>query len=258
MDSQEAQVRSQGPTQDRHRNRRQGEQVCFALRPLSQTFHLLTGGCRSRHNSTDCLFLSKLPPELRNRVYALVLGDRAVHVQRTSMRPLKLQQHICLVAHEQSVSQEQYTQHHKACFQADSRPPLALLRTCRQVHDEASLIPYATTNYIVESWTFTSFMRRLKNQQRKAIKKLSIFGLANRSYWDQLFWPTEIKDFANLTHLSIVAIGNASGAGYGRFKGLEIIARLPMERIAFTLSEEILKDMPAVRARLANNDRLPL
>ena len=131
---------------------------------LSAPLPRLTNICSYDKNASESPLLS-LPPELRNRVYRLVLGGRAIHLEMKKGR-------ICHAICQCSVTEEELTKSDRSAPQPafgalyDSRHEqcgfsfsnellnavrhhlsLTLLLTCRQIHEEAALIPFANNTF---------------------------------------------------------------------------------------------------------------
>ena len=131
----------------------------------------------SVRNSTDSPFF-KLPPELRNRIYRLVLGDRPIHVRARTLRThSKSKLSFCKAAdtglapavktneqssavhvyrsklHRYGPPSSSYDQLHRACLRTShaAAAPISqildLVLVSRQIHREAALIVFASNRF---------------------------------------------------------------------------------------------------------------
>jgi len=122
-------------------------------------------------NFTESLFF-RLPPELRNRIYTLLFGNRTIHIREKQLGDPadvpNVELSFCTVQHDQ-VEVEIYTLeghkykplksydglHHAYVDHPWSWPPpdprlfrtLQFLGVCRQIYQEAALIPFATNTF---------------------------------------------------------------------------------------------------------------
>lgn len=159
----------------------------------------------------------RLPPELRNKIYRLLLGGITVHVGGSPTR-ITVKRRIVGV-----VCIKEYCElHFAACWAGDSLGllrqltgaahshsslistsggdwapcdtnfinychaksfslDLQLLRVCRQVHNETALIPYAENNFIfadgIDSDFRRVFRKRFNRNQRGAIQTAAVLNI---------------------------------------------------------------------------------
>lgn len=155
-------------------------------------------------NASSCLL--RLPQELKNRIYELVLGGQFIHVQR-KRKENKFFHRLCQAkisekeAHETFAaskglwfSEDIRDRHHACydvsmirqdCFRCPSHfdPPtepyavlsLALLRCCRQTYQETRSITFSANTWSFTCpWDFLSFCLFSMNSRVPFIRKLAI------------------------------------------------------------------------------------
>ena len=111
--------------------------------------------------------------------------------------------------------------------------PVALLQTCRQVHSEAALIPFATVNYIIESSAFETFIRSMLTVQKAALKQLTlVMGVGGFSSHVQ-FRPSILYTLTGVQHLTLI-IGDSMMNNHPLHR-LEKLARLPLRTVNILL-----------------------
>ncbi|RMY26072.1 hypothetical protein D0867_00296 [Hortaea werneckii] len=164
-------------------------------------------------NNRDSSFL-RLPPEIRNRIYDLALGNRVIHIgtgtqseaptPKASPSPpfIKFVHVICngsvdaerdIWGNSEDTSQAEvpsyyaYYAGHSQCTEllkcaqkkrATHSLPMSLTRVWRDIHREAALIPYVNNTFAFENVAeLELFIKRsLLAPQRAAIKSLQIYG----------------------------------------------------------------------------------
>ena len=93
--------------------------------------------------------LLRLPPEIRNSIWAYVLGGKV-------LRPM--------------LARPNYRTFSLVLSQAESKDPTALLRVCRQVYAETALLPLSLAICSFRDiWCARVALKRLKAYQRKQI-----------------------------------------------------------------------------------------
>ncbi len=151
-------------------------------------------------------FLS-LPAEIRLKIYTFVLADSSYHIlfmQALSTGEVAIKSVRCFVPHPVGQSQHLY------CF--DTREPvnLSLLRTCRLVYHEASLIPYYgnTFKFHQDPHAYRMFMATRTPLQLQEIRSLEVvsdgprFGEKKRNdIW--LNMCTTMESMTNLKRLKL-------------------------------------------------------
>jgi len=126
----------------------------------------------------------RLPAEIRNNIWQLVLGGRSIEVRDYGRCS------TCCAAHEdldralniKAGNRQQIMQDHPLhvdCFvlhkPAKIGLTLSLLLACRQIHQEAALLPFATNNFVFQSYSaLRIFLRRLVTGQARQIASISI------------------------------------------------------------------------------------
>lgn len=150
----------------------------------------------------------KLPPEIRNRIYRLLFGDNLIQVKPSSRsgtdyadwRDFSFSFYCMTSPHcnllfdvvgaahvpndqnsygdlaniwKRSGEQGKESWHHGR----EVELPVQLLRTCRQIHTEAALIPYAE-NCFVFFEGLSGYVREIlfEPRQQQAIRSAAVFG----------------------------------------------------------------------------------
>lgn len=158
----------------------------------------------------------RLPPELRNEIYRLLLGGITVHIGgKTESVPVRIGGVICRkprcelrleecragdsleplrhltgAAHSQSSLLCTGGGDWAPCdkdYYRDAKPfslDFQLLRVCRQMHDETALIPYAENNFIFDDGMDLdfrkAFRKRFNHDQRGAIQTAAVLDFEKR------------------------------------------------------------------------------
>ncbi|GIZ47686.1 hypothetical protein CKM354_001077100 [Cercospora kikuchii] len=154
----------------------------------------------SRRNASESSFLS-LPGEIRNQIYEHAFGGDTQRV-RVSSKPgrypvLSARRCTCELSEQQMIEhykmngdieifpdhfygeEEELTDCHICCkYRQHDCLNLALLRVCRQVYDEAALIPYSINEFILDAsqCAFSAFTSALLPAQREAITRVALVG----------------------------------------------------------------------------------
>ncbi|GJC90095.1 hypothetical protein ColLi_12933 [Colletotrichum liriopes] len=115
--------------------------------------------------------LLRLPPEIRNKIYRLLLAARRIHVHHDP----KTSSFHC-VALRPTANPWTYKRHHVL-----SRGLTLLVRVCRQLYHETELLPYREC---VWSWQTPGLMeryllteRRMGVAQRRAVREVCVRGI---------------------------------------------------------------------------------
>ncbi|TLD37711.1 hypothetical protein E2P81_ATG03386 [Venturia nashicola] len=132
--------------------------------------------------------LLRLPAEIRNQIYCLVLGNNSLHVyarQHTEGdSEAKVDYYTCTVPHPRKKSNSglqhpEWLQQHMPCFTNGSTqlPNIELIFTCRQIYTETKLLSYSTNDFIfvVPSSLEIYAQHVLSPAQARALRTLSIW-----------------------------------------------------------------------------------
>ncbi|KAK5691110.1 hypothetical protein LTR97_011762 [Elasticomyces elasticus] len=144
-------------------------------------------------NATASPLLS-LPPEIRTRIWRSLLSGHTIHVDASAIG--EVQHHVCrnttsdhdlarnVKADKETVRFRAYQNHHAGCMpanhddikgKAEHRLHLNVLRACRQIHQEAAILPYAEN---VLAFTSNSsldyFFDTLILEQARALQRIVI------------------------------------------------------------------------------------
>jgi hypothetical protein len=151
--------------------------------------------------------LLNLPPEVRNIIWSMVLGDKAIHLMGHHERLLVrlCQSNISQVCHKMFVDKDPDWKYfgakslaaakyadltNNACVESHdlcrkwvapgqtaslTAFDLNFLRCCRQAHFETKLIPYLSNNFIFENGSaFILFLHKIGPAQAKAITSITL------------------------------------------------------------------------------------
>ncbi|KAI9722963.1 MAG: hypothetical protein M1812_001412 [Candelaria pacifica] len=187
--------------------------------------------------------LLKLPPEIRNYIYELVLGGQLVHIEYRSERRTvgrELFHRICgsteseqatyKLFNEESENEasededededvpymsradsceERHSECHWGGSEDSERIDTTILLTCRQVYYEARFIPFSTNTFsITSAGILKQFLKELHPVQRNAIGGLHIEYILTGSCddfepWEDLFTVENIKSLKGLRRLHL-------------------------------------------------------
>jgi hypothetical protein len=140
------------------------------------------------------LTLLHLPPEVRNLIYHLVLGNLHLHVSRKSLRsrvcgdPTSYRRRAREIKkscgdgrsitpwspHHYCYETEEDRRHGETPLHGQKRAmSLGLLVTCRQVHNEAALMPFMLNTFVFDTCeTFGNFIAILTPIQARVIRSV--------------------------------------------------------------------------------------
>lgn len=138
--------------------------------------------------------LLRLPPEIRNKIWTIALGDMIFIPNRDWFaRP-----YLWVAANP--------PRNHR----------LALLRTCRQVFCETALIPYKINTFIVPRYIkLRSFLRRMKTAHRRAVSTLQVEH--SMSYGNPLTHVPLLSLLTGLERLKVVVTGYSNNVQNERY-----------------------------------------
>ncbi|KAK5701337.1 hypothetical protein LTR17_022667 [Elasticomyces elasticus] len=144
-------------------------------------------------NASDSPLLS-LPPEIRTRIWRSLLSGHTVHVDASGID--KVQHYVCkntisdyelaqnLKADKETIRFRTYQIHHARCRpankyvvedKAESRLHLNALRACRQIHQEAAILPYAENVFAFASNDdLDFFLDTVILEQARALQRIVI------------------------------------------------------------------------------------
>lgn len=170
-------------------------------------FILLLILCSTYENATQSPLLL-LPPEVRNRIYRCALGGNTLHVSingRLITEPHGKPRVSLCTADADDVQAAQairdcdapqpaprvYDRHarcHRVDVTAGHRDyySLTVLRTCKQIYKEASLLPFHLNTFSFDdAYDFSMFIDNLCPKQRKAVLNITLYGLRTilRDIW---------------------------------------------------------------------------
>ncbi|KAK4505834.1 hypothetical protein PRZ48_003799 [Zasmidium cellare] len=203
--------------------------------------------------------LLTLPPEIRNRIYYLVLGDSTIHIWTPSAGD-KCRHTMCTSEDcddhklemptnaSGGIQRERLADHH--CLNAMRIPiPFDFLRTCRQVYEEAALLPYATNSFRIHSTALDQLDQQLSSFQKKSIKTMTVLcGRYNVTIRKRI-----MRKFRGLQKLTVVVFHHANRLA--ETHDLKNFSGLPLRDISFIELQENIGEMKtfdhdALRTRL--------
>lgn len=161
-----------------------------------------------------------LPPELRNKIYGLVLGGKTIHIYDTKEGGFR-STYCC-----SKIDDEQYgkhagaspdrtedlyqTTHSKKCCidlkdfcrrSPDSRISLGFLATCSKVYNEAALIPFADNTFSFNcDRDLSTFVASLIPAQHQTIRAICLPDAGNHNFVKDDVW----SKLTSLRRLNIV------------------------------------------------------
>ncbi|KAI7326578.1 hypothetical protein KC315_g7519 [Hortaea werneckii] len=155
-------------------------------------------------NKKRCLLFSKLPSEIRDVIWHYVFGGLTIHILDDALDRNTCVAKVCRLHVDperealslRDKAQNPYHVRHFRCFespdQQSSNPPdrpqavVAVLRVCRQIHDEAALLPFVANFFSFARFTSLSrFLDRLLPAQAHAIQRLAWLEHSNwSSHWN--------------------------------------------------------------------------
>lgn len=151
----------------------------------------------------------RLPAELRNEIYHLLLGGKTIHIDGTTINPenryeliitacaagdsLEPLKRLTGAAHCQSSLLSRGRRNWEPC---NSDPfvqcgksvslDVQLLRVSRRMHNDASLIPYAENNFILGDGMYFRFLevfcKRFSSEQRGAMQTGALLRMARGDF----------------------------------------------------------------------------
>ena len=155
-------------------------------------------------------FLS-LPAELRLQIYALVLTGFGYHILMVKARkPGKILPKSVRCSRPVRKRHGQISCSNRYCMDTKEPINLSLLRTCRTIYNEASLMPYSgnTFKFADENESYKMFTASRTSLQLQSIESLEIltdgprFGEKKRNdIWHKMCITME--SMANLKHLKL-------------------------------------------------------
>lgn len=148
---------------------------------MPSRIHCSDSDFSTQANAAQSPFFSRLSPKIRNRIYDLMLGGKYLHVYThfhgdpkcclsqvadTDIEIGALGQHFHRGCRNSSAS---------ATLQTARPTDINLLRTCRQIHQEAALLPSAKNTFLFGyAATSLNFTRKVLARQRRAITSVAV------------------------------------------------------------------------------------
>lgn len=172
-------------------------------------------------NRLDCPLL-RLLPELRIRIWRLVLGEHRIHIPtHKAWAP-----YLCL-AEEPGVppdtivqmSGHPYNFEHQLCRDGGARLQLGLLQACRQIHNDAALVPFTDNHFHYGGVRRISHdpLKLLRATQLESIASLTIVYHPLPCY---LYQVPSLRMLSGLKHVHIVVEHHCYAAVPDRTRGI--------------------------------------
>lgn len=170
---------------------------------------------RRSNPQSDCIFLSRLPGEIRNAIYLLILGNRRLSIYRSSTKATKHR----LGHHELQPDQKRISQGWilSVCNHPATNK-LAILQACRQIYAEAADVLYTTNCFELRSIdhvkAFNLFAGAASSTRLACITQLTVVcavdcfephnPLASTVFklW-RTMWTTVSSQMSGLCHLTL-------------------------------------------------------
>ena len=186
-------------------------------------FALITDVSSSTDLNAQQSPLLRLPAEIRNRIYELVLGGKRIHVRpREDGRPTVCKINLAdkdmgdlVDAHQSDVANNRkaptkgWIARHEACVdhRGQDLPVepfcLSLLQACKQIHHEAALLPYQLNTFVFPRvYILYSFVKALHDSQKHAITALALYT-AEIPVYKITGWGS-LEKLASLTTLTLI------------------------------------------------------
>ncbi|KAK3654469.1 hypothetical protein LTR56_004099 [Elasticomyces elasticus] len=164
-------------------------------------------GDRSYESNATLSPLLRLPPEVRNRIWRYLMCGNTIHVEPGDLVPVgtklvpswkldprklpfraglcrsttSTSEHVALIkAYQTSEPRDCQRITHPDCLDDDSRTletelGLSILKTCRQAHQEAALLPFASNHFYFSCGAAViNFVRYILLHQARTIRSMSL------------------------------------------------------------------------------------
>lgn len=161
--------------------------------------------------AVELCHLLRLPAELRIKVYNLVLAGSRYHIKSNkesnpvSSRPISLKSMQCYFLPFRGHP------YHTQCYDVKQPVNVSLLRTCRIIHDEASLILYSGNTFMFyhDTMGYEAFMKNRTSSQFQAIQSLHIIHEGSRFNHRKRIdlWHYLCTTMASMTNLKDLKLG---------------------------------------------------
>ncbi|KAK4957651.1 hypothetical protein LTR10_005618 [Elasticomyces elasticus] len=225
-------------------------------------------------NANDSPLLS-LPPEIRTRIWRSLLSGHTVHVDASDID--KVQHYVCknmISDHELAQTEKAdkatmhfraYQNHHMRCRPANqyvvedkavSRLHLNALRTCRQIHQEAAILPYAENVLAFASNnSLDYFLDTVVLEQARALQRIVIARSDQGSYdppLDVKFLKSKLQNLEEL-----IAFVVFSGGATARHFSSEQYVRDLEARNLLAFDGVLIKQVTVAAYNIYKNENLP-
>lgn len=210
---------------------------------------VLTFKNNSVARNASCSPLLRMPLEIRNKMWALVLGDRLIHLQYLDMNSASKGQDekkqcwsniVCKrdcpeneMAEEDIVWQQS---HHRCAIElsrnlmganhqqsGQESMHLTALRVCRQTYNEANNVLWSTNTFSFDDAdvTFDRFMDARTTRQKRSLRKLRLqmhWDCGEEILWNRVLGMPLIRSLAGLRSLRLHINHSIKAAFYQKVK----------------------------------------
>ena len=226
--------------------------------PEQERPHAVDPYARKMAPQDDCMFLRKLPAEIRLMIYGYVFGDEAVHLVQLKGKVRHVRcshpsasvvsnRSCCPVTtarwrvddargedHAQSLL---YPHTHTSLPESLSSSSLSLLQTCRTIYSEAANIPYSNLAFDVDDLhTFIAFSLTVNEEHLRRIKRLTV-------QWMPVWQPMkgEVQQSSIFSHTHNDQLWELFWTRVAALRGLEELRLcLDLGRFSGNLSRDIV------------------
>ena len=180
--------------------------------------------------------LLRLPGEIRDRIFRLVLGEKTVHIYQIFDGVFKVRRwssngriyhRVCVASQSEDELYENFSkcksekstvdcaatrtspfqQRHDNCYSVALQLDLNLLSSCRQIYEEANFLLWTTNTFaFARPWALRSFVDRLNFAQRKKLCSIHIdksWASAEMDPWSPIVTTTFMKKLGNLQKVQL-------------------------------------------------------
>ena len=141
---------------------------------------------QSAHMNAAASPLLNLPPEVRNRIYNFIFNIGEVYLKFKPDLNNKfkiMRKQCCRIIIDENTKEPPQFPHDCTTEHPEPVIPFEFLRVCRQIHDEAALLPYTINSFeAVNDWVATHLLRWLSSDQKRAMEKLLVQSPLRRDH----------------------------------------------------------------------------
>lgn len=182
------------------------------------------------HNDTQPALLTRLPLELRLRIYEYVIGEQTLEIAHMKKSRRLRGERTPTVDLDRCHPHWDCNQHHYVCDVPGPEPPPPspnpLLRTCRQTYREAIALLYRRTTFeLRQQEILPHLLARTFHRRHASLQTLRVWlpgvGADNTAARWAPFWTTVAVHFPNLRHVQLVVFPQVAWTNPDWLDGLE-------------------------------------